>query len=81
MLEKKFVKLTMTTNQPVYVNINNINQVYNYPTIDGTNRTLIDMLGADPDSWFQVKETVEDVMTKIAEVERERDNFTYTERK
>ena len=65
MLEKKFVKLTMTNDQPVYINVNNINQIYNYPTTDGTDRTLIDMIGADPDAWFQVKETVEEVINKI----------------
>lgn len=65
MPNKMFIRLTMINGQPVYVNINNINQIYNYPTNDGTDRTLIDMLGADPDSWFQVKETVEEVMNKI----------------
>lgn len=65
MPNKMFIKLTMVNNQPVYVNVNNINQIYNYPATDGTARTLIDMIGADTDSWFQVKETVDEVIRRI----------------
>ena len=64
----KFIKLTKKDGSPVYININYITDIFQYPTspLYPEGCTVVGLVG-DNDNCYHVKESATDILTQIEE--------------
>ena len=66
----KMIKLTAgcTDGTPIYINPNNINRISTHKSFNRpTKFTYIDMIGDSDDSYFEVQETVDEVLAMLSD--------------
>lgn len=66
----KMIKLTAanTDGAPIYINPNNINRISTHKSFNRpTEFTYIDMIGDSDDSYFEVKETVDEILAMLSD--------------